>query len=613
MRVEVRLLGTVELAVDGRPAALGPAKRRAVLAGLALDANRPVSLDRLAAMAWSGSPPPSAVANLRTHMAALRQFVAGRIVAHPGGYELGLAAEELDTAEFLRLAGEGRAAVAAGDNAAALPLLTSALALWRGSAGDGLPRGTTLDAHWIGLDELRLHVVEDLVEARLDAGEDNRLLGDLRQHLAANPLRVRAWGQLMFALYRGGHASAAFAAYREARSVLHEQLGIEPGAELARLHRAMLNRAPELMHTASDGRSSGHHQVRDDPHPAPRELPANVPTFVGRTREIGLVVHAVRSAPAATAVITGGPGAGKSALAVRAAHLLEPEFPDGQLYIDAGYRAVAPGVLLARALRALSVPAHEVPEGFDEKAGRFRSLVAGRRVLVVVDGVSEAAQVRPLLPAAAGPALIVASRRGLGSLDVERVALGPLSTDDASALVAGFAGAGRLEVDRTVARELTRACAGSPLALRIAAARLAERPALSMAAVIAILGDPRQRLDWLVYEDLSVRGRLATAYAALRGDDLAARAFELLGDADRPVPTPARWVGSRLEVPTVRAVRALDTLVDAHLAVLGGPSAYDVPDLVLDYAREVAAHARAGRPPRLVPAAPAPVDHERVA
>ena len=609
MRVEVRLLGSVELGVDGRPAALGPAKRRAVLAGLALAANRPVSLHHLAAMAWSGSPPPSAVANLRTHVAALRQFVGGRIVAHPGGYELKLATEELDTAEFLRLAGEGRAAAAAGDNHAALSPLASALALWRGGAGDGLPPSTTLDSHWVGFDELRLHVVEDLAGARLATGEDDELVVGLRQHLAANPMRERAWGQLMLALYRGGHAPAALAAYREARSVLDEQLGIEPGAELAQLHRAMLDRAPELLHSASGGRSTGHPRV-----PIPRELPASVPTFVGRSREINLVVGAVRTALSAAVVITGGPGVGKSALAVRAAHLLEPEFPEGQLYIDAGYRAAAPGVLVARALRALGVPADDVPEGLDEKAGRFRSLVAGRRLLVVVDGVSQAAQVRPLLPAAAGPALIVASQRGLGGLDgVQRVALGPLSTDDARALVAGFAGAGQLGVWHTAVRELTRACAGSPLALRIAASRLADRPALSMAAVIAILGDQRQRLDWLVYEDLSVRERLATAYAALRFDDLAARAFELLGEADRPSPTPASWVAARLEVPTVRAVGALDVLVDAHLAVLGGPSAYDVPDLVRDYAREVAASSCAGSPPRLVPAAPAPVDHERVA
>ncbi|GAA1874250.1 AfsR/SARP family transcriptional regulator [Asanoa iriomotensis] len=594
--------------VDDSRAALGSAKRRAVLAGLALDANRPVSLRRLAEMAWAGPPPPSAVPNLRTHVAALRQFMGDRVVAHPGGYELRLGADELDTTEFLRLVGVGRAAVAAGDNHAAVSPLTAALALWRGAAGDGLPRGTTLDAHWTGLDELRVHVVEDLTEARLAEGEDEDLVGGLRRHLAANPLRERAWGQLMRALYRGGHAPAALATYREARDVLTEQLGIEPGAELARLHQAMLARAPELARGAPAGRRAGAVRSR---RAVPRELPANPTTFVGRADELDRVVDAARTAHPAAVVVTGGPGAGKTALAVRAAHLLEADFPDGQIYIDAGYREEKPDGLIARALRALGVPADDVPARFDEKAGAFRSLVADRRLLTVVDGVTEAAQVRQLLPATAGPALIVVSQRGLGSLEgARRVVLGPLSTAEAGALVTA---AGRIGVDPSVPHELARACGGSPLALRIAAARLAERPALSIGAVVAILGDQRQRLDWLVYEDLSVRDRLATAYATLRHDHQAARAFAVLGESERPTPTPAHRLAARLSMPTMHAVRALDTLVDGHLAVLCGPSAYVLPDLVHDYARELSALGPSSRQPRLVSTAPTPTRRERVA
>lgn len=226
MQLQIRLLGTVELSVDGRIVTLGAAKRRAVLAGLALEANRPVSLSRLGHMAWAGLSPASAVANLRSHIAVLRRAVGDRIVARPGAYELRLAADELDVTEFLRLLGEGRSGLAADDPATAISQLTAALALWRGAAGGGLPRGTALDSTWASLDEQRLQVFEELAQARLTAGEHAELLAGLRQHVAAHPLRERAWAQLMLALYRSGDDSAALSAYREARITLDEQLGI---------------------------------------------------------------------------------------------------------------------------------------------------------------------------------------------------------------------------------------------------------------------------------------------------------------------------------------------------------------------------------------------------
>ncbi|MGC4747615.1 AfsR/SARP family transcriptional regulator [Micromonospora sp. DT201] len=246
MKIDVRLLGTVELRVDDQLVTVGAAKRRAVLAGLALEANRPVSLDRLSQMVWAGSTPASAVANLRSHVAGLRRAVGDRIVAHPGGYELRLAAGELDVVEFLRLAGDARAG---RDNVAPVTVigrLTDALAQWRGPAGGGVPRSTSLDNRWATLDEQRLQIFEELAEVRLTVGEHADLLADLREHLAAHPLRERAWGQLMLALFRCGDTPAALSAYRAARDSLYDQLGIEPGSELAALHRAMLDRSPEL-------------------------------------------------------------------------------------------------------------------------------------------------------------------------------------------------------------------------------------------------------------------------------------------------------------------------------------------------------------------------------
>lgn len=292
MQLDIRLLGPVELRVGGRRVAPGPGKRRAVLAGLALAANRSVSLDRLAAMVWSDVPPPSATANLRSHLAALRRMVGDRLVTRPNAYELRMQPDELDVTEFHRLAENGRTALVRGYALDAVPALDAALALWRGAAGEGLPTGTTLDNRWASLEEQRLQVFEVLTDARLAVGRHAELLPGLREHLAAYPLRERAWGQLMLALYRCGEVPAALAAYRDARARLDQHLGIEPGEELAALHRAILERAPDVSYTRPPPVIAAPSAA--DPAPAaetgrtvPRELPPDLVTFVGRTREAG--------------------------------------------------------------------------------------------------------------------------------------------------------------------------------------------------------------------------------------------------------------------------------------------------------------------------------------
>ncbi|MDT5025580.1 MAG: hypothetical protein QOE61_2006 [Micromonosporaceae bacterium] len=258
MLIELRLLGSVELYVGGHAVALGPAKRRAMLAALALERNQLVSLDRLGKAVWAGLPPRSAVANLRTHAAALRRILGDRIVAVSGGYQLRAEASEVDAYAFLQLAEEGRAALGADDPRTAARRLTVALGLWRGAAaGEGLPHGTRLDVQFEGLDEHRLKVFEDLVEARLSLAEHDKVLPALRQHVACHPLRERARGQLMLALYRSGELAAALEAYHNARTTLGDELGVEPGPELVAMHRAMLERSPALSpRTLSPGPAS---------------------------------------------------------------------------------------------------------------------------------------------------------------------------------------------------------------------------------------------------------------------------------------------------------------------------------------------------------------------
>nr|WTA65804.1 AfsR/SARP family transcriptional regulator [Micromonospora sp. NBC_00855] len=603
MQLQIRLLGTVELSVDGRIATPGPAKRRAVLAGLALEANHPVSLARLTGMVWTEEPPASAVANLRSHAAALRRVLGDRLIARPNAYELNLGPDELDITEFQRLAGEGRGLLAGGEPDAAADPLRAALDCWRGGqAGDGLPRGTALDNRWASLDEQRLQVFEELTEARLAVGEHRPLLSEVRRHLAAHPLRERAWGQLMLALYRCGEVPAALTAYRDAHATLQEQLGIDPGEDLARLHRAVLDRSPDLAHVpqATPIVVAAAVPVTPAAVRVPRELPADLVTFVGRTPEVADVVAAVTGATPAAVVVSGPAGSGKSALAVRAAHAVAADFPEGQVFVDLGYQAtVTADEVLARVLRALGVPAAEVPASVDERAGWVRSRIAGHRLLLVVDGVTGAEQVRPLIPAGPGPALIVVGQRQLRSLDgVRRVALGPVGAVGARALVAAFSGADRLKAEPAATAELVRLCAGSVLALRITGARLASRPDLSVAALVDQLRDRRDRLDLLVYEDQSVRSSLALGVAALRsGDELIGRLLKLLGESPDAPALPER-TAARLGVSAQRARHALEELVDAHLAQRTDPGGYRLPALVRDYAAELAG------PPALLAAHP---------
>ncbi|WP_433303212.1 AfsR/SARP family transcriptional regulator [Actinoplanes sp. CA-030573] len=246
MSIQVRLLGAIELRVDGARVDLGPAKRRALLAALALERNRPIGVDMLSRLLWTGAPPASAVPNIRNHVAGLRRVLDSRILSHRHAYQLVLDAHELDVTEFQRLAGSGRRAVRAGDPAAAEPELAAALRIWRGPAGDGVARGTELDQRLQGLDQHRLQVVEDLADVRLALGHAAGLVPLLREHLAAQPLRERAWAQLILAHYRAGDAGAALAAYREADEVLRRQLGAGPGPDLVALRQAVLERSPRL-------------------------------------------------------------------------------------------------------------------------------------------------------------------------------------------------------------------------------------------------------------------------------------------------------------------------------------------------------------------------------
>lgn len=246
MSFRIRLLGTVEVQRCGRSVALGPAKRRALLAALALQANQPVTLSALTEAIWAGTPPASAVANLRTYAAGLRRAIGARLLARPRGYLLRVNDDELDVDEFNRLAAAGRHSLSRGDTAAASAQLSTALSLWRGPAGDNLEAGTTLHTRLTALDQQRLDAFEDYIDAVMDMARPTHLAAQVHEHLSRHPLRERAWAQLMLLRYRGGDVESALAAYRDARDALRIHLGLDPGQALTDLHQAILSRDPAL-------------------------------------------------------------------------------------------------------------------------------------------------------------------------------------------------------------------------------------------------------------------------------------------------------------------------------------------------------------------------------
>jgi tetratricopeptide (TPR) repeat protein len=373
------------------------------------------------------------------------------------------------------------------------------------------------------------------------------------------------------------------------RDTLVQELGVDPGAELQRLHQRILAADPGLAPGPADppARSLT---------PRPIQLPADIPDFTGRHRQTDRLTRVLSAAPDQAGprvwVITGTGGVGKTALAVHTAHRLAPEFPDGQLYLNlsGATTPLEPAGALARFLRDLGVGATEIPADLDERAARYRSLVAGRRLLIVLDDVRDAAQARPLLPGGAGCAVLVTSRARLADLAGSgHVDLEVLRTHTALALLGGIAGAGRVSAEPQAAAEIVAACGGLPLAVRIAGARLVSRPRWRLRDMAGRLAESRRRLDELTYGDLGVRASFQVSYAALPSAGIAspARAFRMLGlctGQDLGVPAASSLLGA----PEPEVERALEGLVDAHLLESPSPGRYRFHDLVRTYAAEQA-------------------------
>jgi DNA-binding SARP family transcriptional activator/tetratricopeptide (TPR) repeat protein len=616
------LLGPLVVA-DGldRQVVLGGPRLRVLLAALLLRADILVPASELAEAVWDGSPPSGAVSTLRSYVRRLRQALgnpAARIVAHGPGYLIHAERQELDVLQFEAWCGDARAALRAGEWTGASASAARALGLWRAAPLLDVPSETLRQDFVPRLEQLRLQVLEDRFDAGLRLGQHQELIPQLLDMAAGYPLQERFRAQLMLALAATGRQAEALSAYQDARRLLVDELGTEPGPELRDIHQRILTgdvtgmtRRAGATPTAADV-SAGFPRASagEDAVPAltvpsaptlasPAQLPADIADFTGRVAQDSCL-HDVLTGPDGVGgrgtvpviVIAGAAGLGKSTLAVHAAHRVLDLFPDGQLFVQlagaSGHPAV-PGEVLARLLRDLGMDDDKIPAAEEERAALYRTQLAGRRVLVVLDDARDAAQVRPLLPGSASCTVLVTSRNKIPHLlSTTYVDLGTFTDPEALELFSRIVRDGRPPAEPDAAAEIVRSCAGLPLAIRICAARLATRPQWPLATMAARLRDERQRLDELRAGDLEVRASFQVSYDSLGGERTGpARAFRLLG----------LFQGQRISLPAVAALAgepeadiagALEMLVDVHLAGSPEPDWYQLHDLLRLFAAEQA-------------------------
>ncbi|MFY1671796.1 BTAD domain-containing putative transcriptional regulator [Plantactinospora sp. WMMB334] len=614
MAVEFRVLGDVQARIGGRAVEIGHRRQRCVLAVLLVEADRPVPVERLLDRAWGERLPQRARETLHGYLSRLRRALAAAgspgPTRQPGGYRLAVDPTTVDLHRFRHLLARARAAEQ-GPGGDAEALYREALALWHGDAF------AALDTPW--LDDLRvaLHrqrfgaelARNDLALAR---GAHAELLDDLTVRAAEHPLDERLCGQLMTALYRAGRQSEALERYHRFRLCLADQLGADPGAPLRRLHQRILTGDPALTLPAArtvttapvpSGAAPPPRQVpRSRDLPPPRQLPPAPPSFTGRCRELAELSRALTDDAAGrhdTVVISaigGLGGVGKTWLAVRWAYQNLARFPDGQLYLnlrgfDPASEPMPPSVAVRALLDALGVPAEAVPPEPEAQVGLYRSVIAGRRMLVLLDNARDTDQVVPLLPGTPTCTVVVTSRNRLAGLltayGARPLPLGVLSGTEARDLLRGHLGAARVDAEAAAVDELVRRCAGLPLALGIIAARAALEPGLPLAGLAGELRHEGTRLDALDAGELAVdlRAVLACSHRALSAE--AARLFALLGLACGPeIGLPA--VASLAGQPAGRVRRLLRELTGASLLHEHLPGRYRMHDLVRLFATEQA-------------------------
>jgi DNA-binding SARP family transcriptional activator len=609
--VQFQLLGPVQALAHGSPINLGAEKQQFLLALLLLEANRPVELSRLMDLLWPDDRPPSAKSTLYTLIWRLRTALTGAGAERAGvslatvgqGYVLRTPPERIDATRFRLLVERSRGAA---NDVERVALLRQALQLWRGPALAGAAPPQLRERLCRGLEEARLTAIEDRVDAELRLGRHHALVDELSELVGQHRLRERLIGQHMLALYRSGRTVDALTAYRTAKRQLAEEFGLDPGPQLRRLELEILRGDPQLDSRprwpgAQLPRPANPAATPEAPQrPAvPAQLPAEPADFTGRDsdlrklRELQAEHDNGRPRLLITAIV-GPAGVGKTALALHWAVEIADRFPDGQLYVDLrGYAPgppMAPAEALGRFLRALGLAAGLVPAGVEEAAALYRSVLAGRRMLVLIDNARDAEQARALLPGSPGSLVVVTSRDRLDGLVVRdgarRHQVGPMPRREARALLAGILGNRRLAAEPAAAADLARICGYLPLALRVVATNLAARPERGLAEHVAELAtvEPLAGLVADGDDQTGVRAALDQSYGRL--DPADRRTFRLLGLLSGLVvgaPAVATLTGADIE----QAGRTLRRLAAVHLVEERPGGGYRLTELVSAYARQL--------------------------
>ncbi|MFD7257569.1 BTAD domain-containing putative transcriptional regulator [Streptomyces sp. NPDC059874] len=622
--MDFKILGPVSACLDGRPVALDGSKQRTALAALLLAHGQVITDERLTTLLWGWEPPATSTNQLYTYVSRLRTRLGpGHGLERCGaGYRMDIASGALDWDRFRSLSETGRADLLAGRHADAERRLAEALALWSGPALSDVTEQLAA-AEGPRMAEAHLAATEHHTEAALALGRHDELVPGLTRQVTRHPVRERLRGQLMTALFRCGRQADALSLYEDGRRILADELGIDPGPELRALHGQILTNtlapppapargtttlvvpppatpdpaerpaaalpfavptsavpglpaeafavpglavpASAVPGLATEALAVSASAVPAPARPVPALLPAAPGDFTGREAETREVLDALNGNQ--DVAITGAPGTGKSALALRAAEQLRPTFPDGQLYADLRTpdgMPRSPRQVLGWFLEALGTAPDRLPDGLDERAQLYRTLLADRRILIVLDNADDDTQVRPLLPGGgATRTLVTGIRPGLASLEGTRlVRLGPMTPAEATRLLAQIAGPERLAADPEAVARIAEYCDRLPLALRIAAARLADRPDRPPAHLAARLATENRRLGELRIGSLDVTTGLRHAVNAL--DPSTATAFAALTATDPPLLSPPD-AAALLDLPLQEAEDVLDRLVDARL------------------------------------------------
>lgn len=623
--VEFRLLSALEVRADGRPVPLGHPRQQCVLAVLLVDANRPVSSDQLLYRVWNDQAPLRARDTLYAYISRLRRELAPhgiRLARRSGGYMMDIDETTVDLHRFRHLIARARKAP---DDQSALRLFEEGLELWKGEPLAGL------DSLWLDTVRNQLRTERwtaelDQTDAMIRTGRHSECLARLSARTVAHPLDERVAGQFLLALHREGRTSDALLHYQRVRERLAEELGVDPGQALQQLHQQILTADPALdmparrSATASasarvpasqrtSSAASSHLQTTDRPddatrsghksrggavtqQPCPRLLPSTTSLFVGREGELAEACRLLgqEAFGAVTLLVTGPAGVGKTAFAVRAGHLLASRFPDGQLYADLRGFSDEPTesfTVLGTFLRALGVHGGAMPPDTAGRINLYRTLLAQRRTLVVLDNAADALLVDDLLPSGKHCAAIVTSRTTLASLSGVRLPLGVLDSGAGLALLREMVGADRTAAEYDSARSIVETCGGLPLAVWVTGARLAARPHWTLAKVARALADEQRKLDELAVGHVAVRASLELTYRSMA--PTIRHALRML--ALVPGPDFTAWaLAALLDMDLYRAEAVLDELVDVHLVEVGAAGTtgvrYRLHDLVRLLGRE---------------------------